>query len=135
MAEFEIKYEIREPRSRNPRTGAVKYQSSGYMSNPITVTANDESEARKKAAKHPKLLEKKSRINASIPDDVQSAGGKARHKIKSIKRISGGGGLGLSIGSGGPTSTGLKGTMPKYKALKNGGAVMSGRGPKYKGQT
>ena len=69
MAEFEIKYEIRTPRSRNPQTGAVKYQSSGYMSNPITVTANDEAEARKKAAKHPKLLEKKSRINASIPDD------------------------------------------------------------------
>ena len=135
MAEFEVKYEIREPRSRNPRTGAVKFQSSGYMPNPITVTANDEAEARKKAAKDPKLLNDKSRVNARIPDTIQSAGGKARHKIKSIKRISGGGGLGLSIGSGGPTLTGLKGTMPKYKALKLGGAVMNGRGPKFKGQT
>jgi hypothetical protein len=142
MAEFKIKYQIRQPTSFNQRTGGFRYQSSGYMSNPITVTANDELEARKKAAKHPTLLEKKDYVNKRIDSSVQDRGGKARHKITSVTKVSGGG-----RGGGGTlkmpqeyskTALSKKTLMNKggvVKAMKNGGAVMNGRGPKFKGQS
>ena len=142
MPKFEIKYQIRSPKSQNPQTGAVKYQNFGIVSSPITVTANDESEARKKAAKHPKLLEKKDFVNKRIDFSVKDAGIKARHKITSIKKVSGGG-----RGGGGTlkmpqeyskTALSKKTLMNKggvVRAMKNGGAVMNGRGPKFKGQS
>ena len=131
MPEFEVKYEIREPISRNRQTGNFRYTGAGTFPRPIKVTASDEADARKRAVKHPTLLEEKNRINKGIDFSVQDAGGKARHKIKSIKRVSGrGGGAMLDLGR---MATGTD--LPPMKKMNNGGAVMAGRGPKFKGIT
>ena len=129
MPDFKIEYEIWQPASRNQRTGNFKYTNSGYVNTGLTVTADDETDARKKAAKHPKLLKDKDFVNKRIGFDVQDAGGKARHKIKSIKRISGrGGGAMLDLGR---MATGTD--LPPMKKMNNGGAVMANRGTKFKG--
>ena len=125
MPEFEVKYEIREPVSRNQRTGNFKYTGSGSINTPITVSADDESEARKKAAKHPKVARDRARVNAGIPDTVQDAGGKARFKIKSVRRGRGGGGD-IDLGR---MATGTD--LPRMRKMRSGGAVSGYDMPLY----
>ena len=126
MPEYIIRYEIREPISRNRQTGNFRYSNAGTFPTPIKVTASDEADARKKAAKHPTLLEEKNRVNKGIGFSVQDAGGKARHKIKSIKAVSGrGGGAMLDLGR---MATGTD--LPPMKKMRDGGVV---RGSQFKG--
>ena len=70
MPEFEVKYHIREPVSRHPQSGAIKFQKDGSFHSPITVSAVDATDARKRAGRHP---------------SVQAFGGKARHKVDEVK--------------------------------------------------
>ncbi len=115
MGEYTVKYELREPKSRNPKTGSVSYSSA--VPSTVTVDAANESEARKKVAKHPKIVKARERVNARIPDTVQNAGGKARLKINSVSR-GGGGGVMLDLNR---LASGTD--MPKMKKLKRGGSV------------
>ena len=115
MGEYTVKYELREPKSRKQKTGSVSY--SRAVPSTVTVDASNASEARKKAAKHPKVVKARERANARIPDTVQNAGGKARLKINSVSR--GGGGAILDLGK---MASGTR-QMPKLKKLKRGGAV------------
>ena len=85
MPEFEVKYHIREPVSRHPQSGAIKFRKDGLHHNPITVSAVDATYARKKAARHPAILNAKERANGSIDSSVQAFGGKARHKVDEVK--------------------------------------------------
>ena len=40
MAEYQVQFQIRVPSKRNPKTGAVKYAPSGYVSTPVKVNAS-----------------------------------------------------------------------------------------------
>tara|TARA_R110000751_G_C13494154_1_gene449483 strand:+ start:86 stop:565 length:480 start_codon:yes stop_codon:yes gene_type:complete len=85
MPEFEVKYHIREPVSRHPQSGAIKFQKDGSFHSPITVSAVDATDARKRAGRHPAILSAKERANKSIDSSVQAFGGKARHKVDEVK--------------------------------------------------
>jgi hypothetical protein len=115
MGEYTVKYEMREPKSRNPKSGSVSYSSA--VPSTVTVNAANESEARKKAAKHPKVIKARERVNARIPETVQNAGGKARFKVNTVTR-GGGGGAMLNLNR---LASGTD--MPKMKNLKRGGPV------------
>jgi len=115
MGEYTVKYELREPKSRNPKTGSVSY--SRVVPSTVTVNAANESEARKKVAKHPKVVKARERVNARIADSVQNSGGKARLKINSVSR-GGGGGAMLNLNR---LASGTD--IPKMKNLKRGGPV------------
>jgi hypothetical protein len=123
MDKFTVEYELREPKSRNQKTGSVSY--SRAVPSTVTVEASNASEARKKAANHPKVVQARERVNARIPDTVQGAGGKARLKINSVSR---GGGAILDLGR---MATGTD--LPPKRKMKGGGAVMSNRGGSFKG--
>ena len=129
MPEFVVKYEITEPVGYNRNSGYFRYEGDGTGYKRLKITADNEADARKKAAKHPTLLENKKRTLGRINFDVQDRGGKARHKIKSVTRVSGGGGGAmLDLGR---MATGTD--LPPKRKMKGGGAVMSGRGGSFKG--
>ena len=74
MGEYTVKYELREPKSRNPKTGSVSY--SRVVPSTVTVDAANESEARKKVAKHPKLLKRVSELIPELQTAFKILGGK-----------------------------------------------------------
>ena len=127
MQDFEVKYHIREPVRRNSRSGAIKYQNDGYPRSPITVSATDATEARKKAGKHPAILSAKEKANGRIDSSVQEYGGKARHKVDEVKpktkpkRLSGRGGGGTMTPIKPQDRTGLSG--PLRRKMNKGGPV------------
>ena len=129
MPEFEVKYEIREPVGYDRNSGNFRYANDGTPQHSLKITADNEAEARKKAAKHPTLLKNKKMTLDRIGFDVQERGGKARHKIKSVTKVSGaGGGAMLDLER---RITGID--LPPKRKMKGGGAVMSGRGGSFKG--
>lgn len=125
MQDFEVKYHIREPVRRNSRSGAIKYQNDGYPRSPITVSATDATEARKKAGKHPAILSAKEKANGRIDSSVQEYGGRARHKVDEVKpktaRLSGRGGGGTMTPIKPQDRTGLSG--PLRRKMNKGGSV------------
>jgi len=127
MPEFEVKYHIREPVSRHPQSGAIKFRKDGSYHSPITVSATDATDARKKAARHPAILNAKEFANKRIDSSVQEYGGKARHKVDEVKpktkpkRLSGRGGGGTMTPIKPQDRTGLSG--PLRRKMNKGGSV------------
>jgi len=117
--QYEVKYKIRVPKSRNPQTGAVKYQNSGYASTPLKIKASSPEEAKKIAAKHEKVAKAKIRAAKGLDYDMP----KPRVQM-SVTRISGKGGGGGGIMTPDGNSSGLKG-LPKGMTRKfnKGGSV------------
>ena len=117
--QYEVKYTIRVPKSRNPQTGAVKYQSSGYASTPLKIKASSPEEAKKLAAKHETVTKAKTQASKGLDYDMP----KPRVQM-SVTRISGKGGGGGGIMTPDGNSSGLKG-LPKGMTRKfnKGGSV------------
>lgn len=93
MAEYEVKFQIRVPKSRNPNTGAVKYAPSGYSSTPVKVNAANAAEARKIAARTEKVTKAKASAARGLDYDMP----KPRVQITDVSRVSpsrGGGSMG-----------------------------------------
>ena len=93
MAEYEVRFQIRVPKSRNPNTGAVKYAPSGYSSTPVKVNAANAAEARKIAARTEKVTKAKASAARGLDYDMP----KPRVQITDVSRVSpsrGGGSMG-----------------------------------------
>src|SRR6056300_923287 len=90
--EYEVKYKIRVPKSRNPQTGAVKYQNSGYSNTSLKIKASSPEEARKIAAKHKSVTKAKASAARGLDYDMP----KPRVQM-SVSKLSGKGGGGGGI--------------------------------------
>jgi len=93
MAEYEVRFQIRVPKSRNPNTGAVKFAPSGYSSTPVKVNAASAAEARKIAARTEKVTKAKASAARGLDYDMP----KPRVQITDVSRVSpsrGGGSMG-----------------------------------------
>ena len=88
MAEYEVKFQIRVPKSRNPNTGAVKYAPSGYSSTPVKVNAANAAEARKIAARTEKVTKAKASAARGLDYDMP----KPRVQVTEVTRVSASGG-------------------------------------------
>ena len=55
MATYEVKLQVKVPKSRNAQSGKVKYQNSGYGTTTVKVDASSPEEARKLAGKTEKV--------------------------------------------------------------------------------
>ena len=123
MGEYDVKYQIRIPQSRNPQTGAVKYVPDGYVGKSVTVSASSPEEARRIATKSPEVA----RARAFSADRIDYDMPKPRVKILDIKPRGGG-----AIEQG-PLAAGKRGVGRLPRKMRGGGAVMAGRGGKFKG--
>jgi len=110
--EYEVKYTIRVPKSRNPQTGAVKYQSSGYANTSLKIKASSPEEAKKLAAKHQSVTKAKTQAAKGLDYDMP----KPRVQM-SVSKLSGKGGGGGGILTPNGNSSGLQG-LPKGMTRK-----------------
>lgn len=121
MPEYEVKYQIRVPTSRNSQSGAVKYISDGYTGKKVTVTASSAEEARKLATKSPEVAKARdfsaSRLDYDMPKprvkilDVSPRGGGSlpEDPLRSGAARKPGGGLPKRMAKGGLVNKGKKG--------------------------
>ena len=125
MAEYEVRFQIRVPKSRNPNTGAVKYAPSGYSSTPVKVNAANAAEARKIAARTEKVAKAKASAARGLDYDMP----KPRVQVTEITRVSASGGrtgnlLGRTSNSstrgGGSMGGGSIKTPDEYGGMKKG---------------
>ena len=123
MGEYDVKYQIRVPKSRNPQTGAVKYAPDGYTQKSVTVSASSPEEARKIATKSPEVSKARDFSAKRIDSDMP----KPRVKITGVTPRGGG------FIDQDPLAAGKRGVGRLPKKMRGGGAVMAGRGGSYKG--
>lgn len=116
MAEYEVKYQIRIPTSRNSQTGSVRYSSDGSVGRSVTVSASSPEEARKLASKSDAVNKARSAAAKGIDYDMP----KPRVKILDIKPRGGG-----AIDQD-PLSAGKRGVNKLPKKMNKGGYVNCG---------
>ena len=119
MAEYQVKFQVRVPSKRSPKTGAVKYAPSGYVSTPIKVTASSAEEAKKIARKSDKIA--KARANAARGLDYDMP--QPRVSIQEVKRVSGGGGMFKPDGTASQINKGALSSVGKKRQMNKGGIV------------
>lgn len=119
MAEYQVQFQIRVPSKRNPKTGAVKYAPSGYVSTPIKVTASSAEEAKKIAKKSDKITKAKANAARGLDYDMPQP----RVSIKEVKRVSGGGGMFKPDGTASQINKGALSSVGKKIQMKKGGTV------------
>jgi len=119
MAEYEVKFQIRVPSKRNPKSGAVKYAPSGYVSTPVKVTASNVDEARKIAKKSDKISKAKANAARGLDYDMPQP----RVSIKEVKRVSGGGGMFKVDGTANQINKGALSAVSKKRQMNKGGPV------------
>jgi len=120
MAEYQVQFQIRVPSKRNPKTGAVKYAPSGYVSTPVKVTASSAEEASKIARKSDKIAKAKANAARGLDYDMPQP----RVSIKEVKRVtSGGGGMFKPDGTASQINKGALSSVGKKRQMKKGGTV------------
>jgi len=126
MAEYEIKYKILVPKSRNPQSGKVTYQNSGYVSSNIKVQASSPEEARKAATKSEAVSKAKAHAARNLDYDMP----KPRVQITEVKRagkkLSGRGGGGMMSPVKTPADSSRM-SMPLKKKMNKGGMAKKGK--------
>lgn len=125
MATYEVKLQVKVPKSRNAQSGKVKYQNSGYGTTTVKVDASSPEEARKKAAKTEKVAKAKAGAARGLDYDMP----KPRVQVTEITRVSASGGktgnlLGRTTNSstrgGGSMGGGSIKTPDEYGGMKKG---------------
>lgn len=123
MGEYDVKYQIRVPKSRNPQTGAVKYVPDGYVGKSVTVSASSPEEARRIATKSPEVAEARAFSAKRLDSDMP----KPRVKFLDIKPRGGG------AMPNDPFKAASEKVGRQPKRMKNGGFVKAGRTNNFKG--
>ena len=94
MPEYKVRYKILEPDSMD-RNGKIKFRSTGYLSSPLTVTADSPEEAKKVARKSSAITNELTRARNNTPSSVLEV---ARPRVQftevTVKGGKGGGGGG-----------------------------------------
>ena len=138
MAEYDVKVQIRVPKSRNPQTGSVKYAPSGYGMTSVKVEASSPEEAKKLAIKSEKVTAARNSAARGLDYDMP----KPRASVLEVSRSSSksGGSRKLSGRGGGaidqdPLAAGKRGIGRLPKKMNKGGYVNCGASTKPNGKS
>jgi len=88
MATYEVKLQVKVPKSRNAQSGKVTYQNSGYGTTTVKVNASSPEEARKLAGKTEKVTKAKASAARGLDYDMP----KPRVQVTEVTRVSASGG-------------------------------------------
>jgi hypothetical protein len=122
MAEYRVKYKIRVPKSRNPQSGKVTYQNSGYATTPIKVQASSPEEARKAAIRSEKVSKAKANAARNLDYDMPRPRVQITEVSRTSSKLSGKGGGGIMSPVKTPADSGRM-SMPLKKKMNKGGMI------------
>lgn len=126
MAEYEVKYKIKVPKSRNPQSGKVTYQNSGYVNTPVKVKASNAEEARKAAIRSEKVSKAKANAARNLDYDMPKPRVQITEVTRTSSKLSGKGGGGMMSPIKTPADSGRM-SMPLKKKMNKGGVIKKGR--------
>jgi len=126
MAEYEVKYKIKVPKSRNSQSGKVTYQNSGYVTSPVKVQASSPEEARKAATKSDAVSKAKARAARNLDYDMPRPRVQITEVNRTGNKLSGRGGGGMMSPVKTPADS-SKMSMPLKKKMNRGGLIKKGR--------
>ena len=109
MAKYEVQIQVKVPKSRNPQTGKVTYQRSGYGTTKVIVNASSPEEARKIAGKHEKVTKAKTHAARNLDYNMP----KPRVQVMDVSRVS-------ASRGGGSMGGGSLNTPDQYSGTKKG---------------
>jgi hypothetical protein len=122
MAEYQVKYKIKVPKSRNPQSGKITYQNSGYVNSTIKVQASSPEEARKVATKSDAVSKAKARAARNLDYDMPKPRVQITEVSRASSKLSGKGGGGMMSPVKTPADSSRM-SMPLKKKMNRGGVV------------
>ena len=138
MAEYDVKVQIRVPKSRNSQTGSVKYGPSGYGLTSVKVEASSPEEAKKLAVKSEKVTSARNSAARGLDYDMPKPRAQVLEVTRSSSKSSGS--RGLSGRGGGalpndPLKPALEKTGKLPRRMNKGGYVNCGASTKPNGKS
>ncbi len=122
MAEYQVKYKIKVPKSRNPQSGKITYQNSGYVTTPVKVKASSPEEARKAATKSDAVSKAKARAARNLDYDMPRPRVQITEVSRTSSKLSGKGGGGMMSPVKTPADSSRM-SMPLKRKMNKGGAI------------